>query len=266
MLKKNIVIASIGLIALFSGCSESDGFSTSTTTQHSDEVKKAPIVEVSPSDWYIRLVAEDTTRALKTESSQLGELDEDNASQQHTLKALSPFGGSYLDIVFVDPADVPAGEYKTNFHQYISDEEDRWPFTVKSDDANAEISLTWRGVFVLTPYIDDQGRQRYKEYRSVTNPLTKHMKLIDLQTLDEVPAVIDSQVQTYTFNMDGNDTRSFEWVRTIDEVNILQPVSRRSAARENLTQEDLTIIKAEVEQRKAETFDLSKPPVFLEKK
>lgn len=262
MLKKYIFVVGISFIALLTGCSESDGFSTSK--QQSDEVKKAPVVEVSPSNWYIRLVAEDTSRALKTESTQLGELDDDNVSQRHTLKALSPFGASYIDIVFVNPSEVPAGEYKTNFHKYVNNAEDRWQFTVKSDDANAEISLTWRGVFVLTPYIDAQGRQRYKEYRSVTNPLVKHMKLVDLQTLDEVAAVNDFQVQTYTFNMNGNDRRSFKWVVTTDEVNIPQPTSRRSMLRQPLDQEELAIKKAEIEQKKAEKFDLSKPPMFLE--
>ncbi len=83
-------------------------------------------------------------------------------------------------LCFRDPDGVASGDYTVNFHSY---EEGIWKidgsFTVRTDDNTADILLTWRGLYVLTPYDDEEDRQRYNEYRSATNQLVKHMKLID---------------------------------------------------------------------------------------
>ena len=70
------------------------------TEETVERLSKPLIVETKPSNWYIRLVAEDPARTLKSSSSQLGELEESDAVQAHALKALTSFSGSYLDIVF----------------------------------------------------------------------------------------------------------------------------------------------------------------------
>ena len=267
MFRKKIFIVFVGIVLLLSGCSESDGYSTSTVGDTEEiAVKKAPIIEVAPSNWYIRVVAEDISRALKTESAQLGELESNNATEKHTLKALAPFGGAYLDVVFTNPDGVDAGEYKVNFHTYQEYVEDRWAFTVKTDDVNETITLYWRGLYVLDPYQDEQGRERYKEYRSMTNPLLKHMKLVDTATGTEYPAVVGGIVQKYSFELINSKAREFEWVVTVDEVNIPKPVASRSASRIVLTKEEIVERKVDVTQRRAEQFDLSKPPMFIEQK
>lgn len=226
--------------------------------------EKLGIPESKATNWYIRIVAEDAIRGMKTESSQLGELEVSDAVQTHTLKALSPFGGSYIDVVFVDPDGVDTGEYKTNFHVHQEDTENRWQFTIKTDDANADIVLTWRGLYVLSPYVDDQSRQRYKEYRSVTNPLIKHMKLIDSSNGVEIAAVVNGKVQTYSFNMAGQTERTFEWVVQIDEVSIPVQTSKLSTLEAKVIQKDVAINKAKIMKKKAEMFDLNKPPMIKE--
>ena len=65
-----------------------------------DPFIKEAVVETKPSNWYIRLVAEDPARKMKAGDTQLGALEISDAVEKHTLKALTPFGGSYLDIVF----------------------------------------------------------------------------------------------------------------------------------------------------------------------
>ena len=225
---------------------------------------KDSAVETKPSNWYIRLIAEDPARALKTGSAQLGELEVSNAVKKHTLKALTPFDSSYLDIIFHDPAGVEEGDYKVNFHSYDEEVEDRWSFTVRTDDNNTDILLTWRGLYVLTPYVDDQSRQRYKEYRSVTNPLIKHMKLIDSSNGAEIAAVVNGKTQTYSFNMDGQTERTFEWVVQTDEVSIPAQTSKLSILGAKVIQKDVAINKAKIMKKKAEMFDLNKPPMIKE--
>jgi len=173
-------------------------------------------VETIPSNWYIRIVAEDQSRSLKTNLSQLGELEETNAVQNHTLVSGGRFSNPYLDVIFVDPDGMPAGDYKTNYHVYGEGIDDSWRFTVETDDVNAEIRLSWNGVYVLSPSQDAQNRIQYSEYRSGTNPLIAKMKLIDSSTGVEIPAMLNSKVQVHVFNMDGQVTRNFEWVVDYD--------------------------------------------------
>ena len=230
------------------------------TTEETTEVQlhKPVVEEVKPSHWYIRLVAEDMNRGLKSASAQLGELEESDTVSKHTLKSLSPFGGTYVDVVFKDPTGVDAGEYKTNFHIYNESSEERWQFTVKTDDANADISLTWRGLYVLAPYVDEENRQRYKEYRSLSNPLIKQMKLVDSSNGNEIAAVISDKVQVYSFNMDGQTERTFEWVVETEEVNITTQSSKLVRLQKKVVKSQDSI------QKRSQTFDLTKPPMIKE--
>ncbi len=239
---------------------------TNMSTEETTEVRrsKPALVETKPSNWYIRLVAEDPAKAMISAGSQLGELEESSAVEKHTLKAFSPFGASYIDVIFVDPDGVASGDYKVNFHSYEEGVEDRWRFTVRTDDNAADILLTWRGLYVLTPYVDEQNRQRYKEYQSMTNPLIKNMKLIDGSNGKEMAAVVNSKAQTYSFNMDGQTERIFEWVVQTDEVSILAQTSKLSTLRAKVAQKDVIINKAEIMKKKAEMFDLNKPPMIKE--
>jgi len=225
---------------------------------------KNPAVETKPTNWYVRLTAEDPARGMKTASTQLGELEEDDVVQKHTLKALTPFDSSYLDIVFRDPGGVDAGDYKSNFHRYSEGVEDSWQFTVRTDDPDADILLSWRGLYVLTPYMDDQGRQRYKEYRSVTNPLIQNMKLVDVSSGKEIAAAVDGKVQTYVFNMDGQNERTFEWIVQTDVVDISVDNSKFSTLQAIVLKKDAAVQAKSITEKKAETFDLSKPPMIKE--
>ena len=225
-------------------------------------LSKPVMVETKPSNWYIRLVAEDPARALKSSSSQLGEPEESDAVQTYALKALSPFGGSYLDIVFINPDGVAPGDYKSNFHVYNEDTEDQWFFTVKTDDPNAEIRLTWQGLYILNPYTDDQNRKRYNEYNSITNPLIKHMKLVDTVSGKEIAAMVDGKIEIYTFNMNGQNERTFKWIAQNEEVLLPAQTNRSSKMEVKIIGNDTTIAKKQINRKKSEMFDLSKPPMI----
>jgi len=178
-------------------------------------------VELKPSNWYLRLVAKDVSRKLTTNVAQLGVLEEANAEVKHTLLSTGHFAGAYLDVIFIDPDGMPAGSYKTNYKTYQEGTSYRWRFTVKSDDANADVTLTWRGLNVLTLYTDAQGREQYTEYRSVTNPLIKQMKLVDIDLSTDIVISVEDKAQTYIFNMNGQTERVFEWVVETDIITIV---------------------------------------------
>jgi hypothetical protein len=262
MLKKKNIVVSFALVFILLGCG-SDSQKLDSESQNLERVS-SPMVEEKPSNWYIRLVAEDPARALKSVGTQLGQLDEMDAVEKHTLEALTPFEGTYLDIVFEDPVGVSAGDYKVNFHTYEEGMEDRWQFTVRTDDANANVLLSWRGVYILTPYIDDQNRQRYNEYYSMTNPLNKYMKLVDSSNGIEMAAVVNGEVQTYSFNMNGQTERTFEWVVETDEVSIPAQASKLLSVTAKAVQKDATIDKEAIINKRTEKFDLNQPPIYSE--
>ncbi len=174
--------------------------------------EKRSIVAEKAINWYIRLQAEDTSKQIISSNTQLGVLDEEGATVKHTLSTLPPMGSDYIDIVFQDPVGVDAGEYKTNFQQFAENSEYRWQFTVKTDNTNANIALTWRGLYVLNPYIDDQDRQRYEETRSMSNLLIRNMQLIDVDTGNVMNVLSGDNAKVYYFNMNGKTEKTFEWV------------------------------------------------------
>lgn len=255
-MKKNIWVSIILVLGL-AGCN--------TDTQSVNEVKSISLdtvaAETKPSNWYIRLVAEDPVRKMRTGSTQLGELDTDDNISKHTLQSLSSFGGTYLDIVFVDPAGVAPGEYKTSFHHYQENTEESWRFTVKIDDSNARITLTWYGLYILDPYIDNEKRTRYHEHRSMNNPLLKHMKLVDTVSGKEMPAILNGKAQVYTFTMDGMNERTFQWIVQTEEVNVTDIGGSYIFLDGKNVQKDTLQEQKSVTESKKGRFDLSRPPM-----
>jgi len=251
------ILLSTLIIFILTACSESDGYSTSHTATQLALPSKSPVIETNPSNWYIRIVAQDITRGLKREDAQLGQLEVSDATSQHTLRSYYDFDG-YFDVLFIDPTGVPTGQYRSNFHPYQDSTEDRWSFTVMSSDATINVAISLRGLYILTPYQEDD-RMMYKEYRSTTNPLLKQMKLVDTATGTEIAAVQDGKVQTYAFNMNGKTTRTFEWVVETQEVDITK-VAQRSAQRSVERGVDNTITQEIFKEEKRETFNINKPP------
>ncbi|PHS41851.1 MAG: hypothetical protein COB07_02085 [Sulfurovum sp.] len=231
-----------------------------------EEHDSKPLVEeeFKPANWYIRLVAEAPSRALKTNSAQFGILEKSDAAAKHTLISSGRFSGPYLDVVFIDPDGRTADVYKSDYHTYQEGTEERWMFTVGTDDSTSEVSLTWNGMYLLTPYIDSENREQYKESLSLNNPLITYMKLVDVETGKEIAVSVDGQAQTYIFNMNGQNERVFEWVVQTEVVSI--PLTKSSAltSKAKSIQKNVAIMNAKIEAKRAESFDLSKPPIFKE--
>jgi len=238
-----------------------DAKASDPSTQNNQLDNDDRSVEEKPENWYLRLVAEDSARNMKTESSQLGVLVVDDI-EKNALRYVGTTSSQFIDIVFENPVDMKEGLYKSVFKVSDVDQETQWRFSVKTDDEYADITLSWHGLFVLTPNENEMGK--FTEYRSTTNPLISQMKLIDLETSKEVQAVRDGKVMKYSFNMDGKNSREFEWVVTTSEVNIPKEVvaDKDSSQKTQTVQKDsaqITEQRIRTVEKKANRFDFSKP-------
>ncbi len=231
-------------------------------------VEKQTIDNTPAKEWYVRIVVEDTTRHMKCSDAQLGQLAETNATQKHALKAIAPFDASYLDVVFVNPPGVAEGEYKSDFRS-SENKTAIWEFEVKSSDTHADMILSWRGLFVVTPYKDAQGRIRYREYRSLTNPLLKRMVLHDVDEGGDVAVKEGNDTVEYTFNMNGKHSRKFQWIlkeTSIDSRSVNRAKSIRKTYVQHLRAKamraDMRVNRATIEEKKRKTLELIRPPEF----
>jgi hypothetical protein len=230
----------------------------------SSDVAKGPRqTEAIPANWYLRIVAENPDQGLRSLDAQLGILEEENATAVHALKALTPFGGRYLDVVFRNPSGVDPGDYKSSFRTYEEGIGASWDFVIRSGDPNAEILVGWRGLYRLTPYTDSQGRTRYKEFLTVTNPLLRRMELIDPSTGMRYPALVDGKPHAYRFSMNGSREKRLQWVLHTDTVETDSDgtLGRNETARIGKA----AFSGKEMGKRpRSVKFDLSRPPVFKE--
>jgi hypothetical protein len=161
-------------------------------------------------EWYVRVVVEDVTNNIKNDSAQLGQLDQEGNLSQYALRAIDPFGGRYLDVVFQNPEGLEEGSYKSCFHP-SKESEDSWEFTIKSSDSNANLIVSWRGLYVLESYVDDASRTQYKEYRSMRNSLLSYMVLVDLDSNEEIAVLSHGKVNAIEVAMDGEHERHLAW-------------------------------------------------------
>jgi len=164
--------------------------------------------QVSSQEWYMRILVEDVSNHLKTTATQLGQIDSSENIHAFNLKALTPFGGAYIDVVFKNPIGMEAGQYTSDFHS-PNIQSDTWNFTVKSHDRNATMLLSYQGLYILNPYTDAQDRQRYKEVLNQNHPLIHQMYWIDSENR-EIPVFSNGQINTYLFSMSGANEKDFQ--------------------------------------------------------
>ncbi|GEM_PF-2637262 len=191
-----------------------------------------------PKEWFIHLIAQDKARGLKDASSQLGQ----TRYHSTTLKALPP-RNHHLTIRLSDI-------YKQEFHRY--QEEDSWEFTVNSDTTDATIILSWRGLYQLYP----TPSGKFGTLHRLHHPLLRQMKLIDLDTGEEITAQIGKASQRYIFGMEGESVRHFKWVLEKDPIDLMKLHRKRR---------DKTIPiphKPTGTPATTKVFDLSHPPTL----
>ena len=203
----------IFVLILLLGCSEDAG----STSENGAVGKKASPAEEKAKNWYVYLVAEAPQRGLISYSAQLGQVDEPDASQKYSLHYLEPIA-PYVDIRFINASEESADNYKSLIKSYNEGVATSWRFEVLSDDPNAEIILSWRGIYVLNPYTSSDGNSAFKTYVSRKNPILKYMRIVDESDESTIPIIIDYKIQSISFNMNGSNSHQLRWELLNEEV------------------------------------------------
>lgn len=241
--------AAISSVMSSSSESSSSSSAWSSSSAAASARTNSPIIEVEPKNWYVRLIAEDAGRGMSTENAQLGQLDRANASSEN-LTALKPFVGPYIDIVLLEANTTQ--ELKGSFHPSALESEDSWRFKLKTDDPNSKVVVSWRGLYVLEPYTDDVGRQRYRQRLSHTNPLLKKMQVVDETTGEILPVVTGHSMTAFVIDMNGATERTFRW-ELLTQKTQAKATQQEAVARARRS--------ARMRLRKP-SFDLDRPPLF----
>jgi len=171
-------------------------------------------IQKQPKNWYIKIIAIDKDRNIKTSDTKFGELDTNN-TKDYNLKIFKPFNKSDLSILINNNNE----EFKTLFYPYSTTDKS-WYFTLKSSSPTSNIVLKWQGIYVLHKYIDNYNRTRYKEYRYTKNPIVYHLKLVDMKNNMEIPAIQNDRIYEYRFNMNGENSRKFQWILTEEKIDL----------------------------------------------
>jgi hypothetical protein len=154
-------------------------------------------------EWSVRIAAKRADGVVFSDI-RLGIVESRTDGRRRTLEAfVNP--GARLDIHFQsDDRNVSA--------LFFGAEEDKhiWPFVVRSNDNNAVVTLYWSFNGLKSRY-DAEGRKRYEPFAIAFHPVMLRMRLKDVDRNVFVPATINGNVATYTFSMDGETTRHFQW-------------------------------------------------------
>jgi hypothetical protein len=137
---------------------------------------------------------------------------------RHDIPVFASAVNSPAALVFVRGADwgEHEGEYLSSYHS-ADGKLDVWPFTVFSSVEGAEVTLTWDGLFELTPY-QDGALTRYVENETLDSKILNKLKLVDLETGEVTEALAgkgkkNRELNEYTFSLNSGETnRHFMWV------------------------------------------------------
>ena len=137
---------------------------------------------------------------------------------QHDIPVFGSAVNSPAALVFVRGSDWGEyeGEYLSSYHS-ADGHLDVWSFTVFSSVEGAEVTLTWEGLYELTPY-QDGALTRYVESETLDSKVLNKLKLVDLATGEVTEALAgkgkkNRALNEYTFSLNSGETnRHFMWV------------------------------------------------------
>jgi hypothetical protein len=153
-------------------------------------------------------------RWADTTSGVFGRLEtSSDGYDEHDIPAFSTALASPAALVFVHGASwgEREGEYLSN---YLSTrgQTASWPFIVISAVGGAEVTLTWDGLFELSPY-ESGGVTRYSEHRTLDSWTLRNLSLVDMATYQVIDALDENgELGSYTFSMNDETVRHFIWV------------------------------------------------------
>lgn len=225
-----------------SSTASTENISTNNTNPQKD------IPSYTTKNWYIYFQATDNTHNLKSSYMQIGQLDQ-NSTFKYNLKAIKPFENNFIDITY----QTSTGNYKSVFHPFNLDE-DTWYFTINSSDQNANITLSWIGLYEVKPYIKNNQTQ-YRISRKLNKEILNAITVIDLTTNQEIPLIKANNLLSYTFSMNNQTKRVFKVYLSSKQTLYNKNLSTQFKISKPLN--PTTIINT-----KNIDFDISKPPMF----
>ncbi|WP_297524818.1 hypothetical protein [Sulfurovum sp.] len=159
-------------------------------------------------EWYIRLNASAPTEDLTDRSNILGQLsDSKEGYDSHDLPEMLPGYAPYLTLYFPHEAWGRKDTlYASDYRSVSRQRRIVWSFTVKSDDAQRSITLGWDQPVLPSSTRNKKRQQKQKE------KLMKRMWLKEVSTGTYYPAYEEGKARSYTFEMGGEHTKSFEWI------------------------------------------------------
>ncbi len=200
-MKKRFYTFTLGMLAT------SIIFSMTGCGNGSTDVQSNVIQPIQPmqSEWYARVIAEIPSENMKDEGNVLGQLkDSSNDYDSHDLFEMAPFGGRYLTIVFPHPEwEDRSGTYTSDYHSMNTNTNDEWVFQVRTNAINSDVTLRWEGLYILAK--DGSKEQLVKD------EFFSKMWVEDTLTGEQIPVIINGELQNYTFNMNGQNIRKFRW-------------------------------------------------------
>ena len=194
-----------------------------------EAVTEAVNTKVAP-QWSVQIVAEDSESNLLFDNDRLGQLEiASNEVDAYDLKSVSrPFTKNsegellpFLSVNFLQEGK----SYATDFHS-TELKYDEWVFTVKSNPERT-VTLRWNA-YAVTSNTDASGRVRFNQKLHIDESLMGRMQLVDAETNTTlVSAYADGKLESYTFNMNGQTTRTFRW--ELDTEKVTEKVQETSA-------------------------------------
>ena len=208
MKKYNVLAATVASLLLL-GCGGGGSGGTEAMSQ-----KIAP-------QWSVQIVAEDPDSKLLFDNDRLGQLEvASNEVDAYDLKSVArPFTKNsdgellpFLSVNFLQEGK----NYVTDFHNPEL-KYDEWIFTVNSNPERT-VTLRWNA-YAVTTSTDTSGRTRFEQTLQTDENLMGRMQLVDAESNETlVSAYAEGKLQSYTFNMNGQTTRTFRWVLDTEKV------------------------------------------------
>lgn len=162
----------------------------------------------------------------------------------YDIPVYSSASSSKAAVVFVQDASwgAYAGQYVSDYRN-SNVTEDQWQFSVVSTAPQAALTLSWDGLFQLSRTTGSRLEyDTYNESRVVKTEIMANLQLVDLQTLEVVPALLNGELNQYSFNFaPGETTRSFRWVLGPINTKHLDPTPGMRAAVERAARQPVAL-------------------------
>ena len=139
--------------------------------------------------------------------------ESDDGYDKHDVTPYVSLANAKAAVLFVrDDWGDRSGEYHSDYHG-SNRQSDSWLMTVVSTVTDAEVTLSWDGLFELTSN-ESNDLVSYTEKRTLDSQTLVDLHLIDLDTLEVIEAVSDEGLlNSHSFYLaSGETSRHFRWV------------------------------------------------------